>query len=112
MQGYDEKAAEKYILSAIDRFDHKEFMDVLDVLVREAIALDLRFMRESGAVAEDGMSGEAFYDDDEAFEYILEGLARLHGYDEEMAVRLGAFVDDYMDAQQGYMESAGLLEWE
>lgn len=112
MQGYDEKAAEKYILSAIDRFDHKEFMDVLDVLVRDAIALDLRFMRESGAVAEDGMSGEAFYDDDEAFEYILDGLARQHGYDEEKAVRLGVFVDDFMDAQQGYMESAGLLEWE
>lgn len=112
MQGYDAAAAERYILSAIDRFDHKEFMEILNVLVRESIELDLAFMRETGAVGTDGMSGENFYDDDEAFEYILDGLVQKHGFDEETAVRLGTFVDDFMDAQQGYMESVGLVEWE
>ncbi len=112
MQGYDRAAARAHILRAIDRREHRAFAHELEDLVREAIELDLAFMVESGAVDANGWCGENCYDDDEAFEYILDGLVEKHGYDEETAVRLGAFVDDYMDAQQDYMESAGLLEWE
>lgn len=112
MQGYDPQKAHAFILSRIDRASHPDFKSQIDGLIREAIDLDLQFMVKSGAVDADGLSGSAYYDDDEAFEHILEGLVKAHGYDDRQAVKLGSLVDDYMDAQQLFMEDSGLLDWE
>lgn len=112
MQGYDPEQAAKAIARNIDRKQYSEFSGEFDSLIRQAIELDLAYMRASGVIAGDGMTGSAYYDDDEAFEYILDGIARARGWDEERTLRLGALIDDYMDAQQNYMESIGLLEWD
>ena len=106
----DRAAAE--IAGKLDRKRYPEFSGQFDALIRRAVELDLAFMRESGAIGEDGMAGVAYYDDDEAFEYIVEGIARERGWDEDKTVRLGALIDDYMEAQERYMEAAGLLEWD
>lgn len=112
MQGYDPQAAAKAIIAGIDKKQHPDFAEQLDALIRQAIELDLAYMRASGVIGADGMAGNAYYDDDEAFEFILDGIVNARGWDDERELKLGALIDDYMDAQQAYMESTGLLDWE
>jgi len=112
MRGYDSEKAAADIASKLDRSRYPEFAVQLDGLIRRAVELDLEFMRESGVMREDGLAGSSYYDDDEAFEYIVEGIARERGWGEDKLVRLGALIDDYMEGQERYMEAAGLLEWE
>ena len=103
MRGYDAQRAATEIAGKLDRGRYPEFAGQFDALIRSAVAFDLAFMRESG---------EAYYDDDNAFEYILEGIARERGWGEDKMLRLGALIDEYMEAQESYMEAAGLLEWD
>jgi hypothetical protein len=112
VQDYDIERAAAEIAGTLDKGRYPEFAGQFDALIRSALAFDLAFMRESGAMGEDGAAGTAYYDDDEAFEYILEGIARERGWSEDKMVRLGALIDDYMEAQESYMEAAGLLEWD
>ncbi len=112
MQGYDPVQAAKAIAGSMDKKQYPDFAEEFDALIRQAIDLDLAYMRESGAVDADGMAGNAYYDDDEAFEYILDGIVRARGWDDERELKLASLLDDYMDAQQAYMESVGLLDWE
>lgn len=112
MQGYDPQAAAKAIAASIDKKQHQDFVEHFDSLIRQAIDLDLEYMRNSGAIGTDGMAGNAYYDDDEAFEFILDGIVSARGWDDERGLKLGALIDDYMDAQEAYMESTGLLDWE
>ena len=112
MEGYDAEKAAAEIAAELDRGRYPEFAGEFDALIRRAAELDLAFMRESDAMGEDGLAGSAYYDDDEAFEYIVEGIARERGWDEDKTVRLGALIDDYMEAQERYMDAAGMLEWD
>ena len=79
--------------------------------LRKAQELDLQYMEEAGVLV-DGVAGDSFYDDDEAFEYISENLLKLFGGSEETAGQILALVDDYMDLQEEYLEQAGLVTWE
>lgn len=56
--------------------------------------------------------GDAYYEDDEAIEYIVESLAAKNALDPEQAVKLAALVDDYLDAQQMFLESQGMVEYD
>lgn len=112
MQGYDKEKAAVAIAAKLDRKAYPDFVDQFEALVRQAIDLDLEYMKASGAVGDDGLAGTAYYDDDEAFEFMLDGIVRARGWDDERELKLAAFLDDYMDAQQAYMEDIGLLDWE
>lgn len=112
MTGYNVEKAVAEITAKLDKGRYPEFASQFEALVRHATELDLAFMRESGAMTEEGLAGSAYYDDDEAFEYIVEGIARERGWDEDKMVRLGALIEDYMEAQERYMEAAGMLEWD
>ncbi|MCL2810900.1 MAG: hypothetical protein FWD25_03315 [Clostridia bacterium] len=103
MRDFDVDKAVTEIAAKLDKGRYPEFAPQFGGLIRRAVELDLAFMEECGS---------AFYDDDEAFEYILEGIARERGWGEDKMVRLGALIDDYMEAQERYMEAAGLLEWD
>ena len=109
MQGYDREAALRYISKKVDPSAHKAFSPrEVESLLRKAQELDLKYMEE----AVDGVAGDSFYDDDEAFEYISENLLKLFGGSEETAGQILALVDDYMDLQEEYLEQAGLVTWE
>ncbi|MDR3051060.1 MAG: hypothetical protein LBU67_05000 [Oscillospiraceae bacterium] len=112
MQGYDEERAAQSIAARLNPKQYPDLEPHFDSLVRQAISLDLAYMRESGAVDADGLAGGAYYDDDEAFEYLLDGIVRARGWDDEREMKLASFLDDYMDAQQAYMEEIGLLDWD
>ena len=46
-----------------------------------------------------------------AFEYMVEKLVEELKLDPVKAVKLASLIDDYMDYQQEYLESKGLVQW-
>ncbi len=112
MNGYNKQEALPFILSRIDARIHKELPVALEELVSQAIDYDLKFMRESGVVDEKGNTGDTYYDDDEAFEYMLDGIVSQYKLGADAAMKVASLLDDYMDAQQSFMEEKGLVDWE
>ncbi len=110
MNGYDREEALAFILARIREGDHPELAGQIGPLVAQAIDADLAFMRETGVIGEDGYAGGAYYEEDDAFEYIVETLAAANDLTPEQAVRMASLVDDFMDAQQLYLEYRGLVQ--
>ena len=112
MQGYNKEEALKVLLEKLKKTDLPPMEnDKLLALLDRAIALDFEYMEKSG-VLQGGVTGDSYYDDDDAYEYIVDHLIGQMdmGEDEEMAV--AQFVDEYMDCQQAYLEQMGLLGWD
>ena len=112
MQGYDKDAAISFILKCIRAKDHPELAERLPELIPVIIDADMEYMHESGVLDEEGNAGDSYYEDDEAIEYIVEKLAAQEELTPEQAVKLASLVDDYLDAQQAFLETQGLVEWE
>lgn len=112
MHGYDKEAAVAFITRCIRQSEHPELAEQIPVLVPQMIDADMVYMHEAGVLDEDGYAGDAYYEDDEAIEYIVETLAAKNALDPEQAVKLAALVDDYLDAQQMFLESQGMVEYD
>lgn len=109
MQGYELEAAVPFIARAMRKAGHKEPQDALEDFIRRAIEADMAYMREIDVIDEDGLMGEGEYDDDDAFEALLDVLAEGVSDEDEMN-RLAQLLDSYMNAQQDFMEASGLAE--
>jgi len=109
MQGYDISAAVPFIAKAMRKAGHKEPQDVLESFIRRAIEADMAYMREIDVIDEDGLMGDGEYDDDDAFEALLDMLGE-EAEDEDEMNRLAQMLDSYMGAQQDFMEASGLME--
>ena len=112
MNGYDKQEALEFILARIHTKDHPELADCLPGLISQAIDADMAYMHEHNVIDENGNAGTEYYEDDEAFEYMVEKLAEQNKLDPVKAVKLASLVDDYMDYQQEYLESKGLVDWD
>lgn len=112
MNGYNKQEALPFILERIDFRLHKELPLKLEELVSQAIDADLMFMRESGVLDEGGNAGTAYYDDDDAFEYMLDALVSKNKLGADAAMKVASLLDDYMDAQQAFLEEKGLVDWD
>ena len=112
MKGYDKQEALDYILARIHTKDHPELAECLPELISQAIDADMAYMHEHHVIDEDGNAGTEYYEDDEAFEYMVEKLAEQNSLNPVKAVKLASLVDDYMDYQQEYLESKGLVDWD
>ena len=112
MNGYDKAEAVAFITARIHPKDHPELADRIETLVGQAIDADMAYMHENQVLDEDGNAGTSYYEEDEAFEYMVEALVAGNRLTPEQAVKVAALVDDYMDYQQAYLESKGLVEWE
>ena len=77
--------------------------DVFEKMLDKVMELDEAFMAENGVI--DG----AVYDDDQAFEYMMKRLQEAFPEQKMYAMR---FVEDYMEYDEAYLESAGLIDWE
>lgn len=77
--------------------------NVFDQMLNETLRLDGEYMEQAGV--NDG----AVYDDDAAFEYMMERLQAAFPEQKMYAMR---FVEDYMEYSEAYLESAGLIDWE
>ena len=109
MQGYDVEAAAPFIAAAMRKAGLKLPKEELEAFVRRAIEADMQYMQECGVLTEDGLMGEDEYDDDDAFEVLLDMLAEDPDDDEAMD-RTAQMLDAYMEAQQAFMEASGLMD--
>ena len=109
MQGYDVEAAVPFIATAMRKSGHKLPKEELEAFIRRAMEADFAYMEECGVLTEDGLMGEDEYDEDDAFEALLDMLAEDPEDDEEMD-RLAQLLDGYMEAQAAFMEESGLAD--
>lgn len=107
MQGYDAAAAVPFIARAMRKAGHKLEQAQLEDFIRRAIEADMQYMLETGVLDEEGYMGDGEYDDDDAFEALLEMIA---GDDEDAMDEVAPLLDSYMQAQQDFMEASGLME--
>ena len=112
MNGYNKLEAVDFIVKRISEKDHKELAGMIPQLISQAIDADMDFMHKSGVLDEEGNAGDEYYEDDDAFEYMVEPIVANNKLTPEQAVKVAALVDDYMDYQQAYLESKGLCAWE
>ncbi len=110
MLGYDRDEALAFILRRINRKDHPSLDGMIEKLILQAIDADIAFMHRTGVLAEDGSAGDQYYEEDDAFESIVEELAARNGLSPEQAVKAASLVDDFMDAQQAYLAYRGLVQ--
>lgn len=109
MQGYDAAAAVPFIAKAMRKAGHKNPQEELESFIRRAIEADMAYMLETDVIDEDGLMGEGEYDDDDAFEALLDTLAG-DIEDDAQLDQLAQLLDSFMAAQQGFMEESGLME--
>ena len=109
MQGYDVDAAVAFIEKAMRRAGHREPQQTLERFIRRAIEADMRYMRETGVLDGEGLMGEGEYDDDDAFEALLDALGEGVADEDELNA-LAQRLDSYMNAQQDFLEASGLAE--
>lgn len=112
MQGYDKQEALAFILPKIDRRLHAELEPNLDKLIGQAIDSDLAYMLANNVLDANGNAGSNYYDDDEAFEYMLDELVVLNKFNAATAMKVASLLDDYMDFQQQYLDSKGMVDWD
>ena len=105
MEEYSKADARSYIA---DKFaEQGDFnilpRDVFEKMLDKVMELDEAFM------AETGVNEGQVYDDDQAFDYMMKGLQDAFPEQKMYAMR---FVEDYMEYDEAYLESAGLIEWD
>ena len=105
MEEYSRTDARAYIAGKfVDQGDFNILpKDVFEKMLDKVMELDEAFMAETGV--NDGQ----VYDDDQAFEYMMKGLQTAFPEQKMYAMR---FVEDYMEYDEAYLESAGLIDWE
>ena len=103
---YDEAEAKQYILECFRKQgDFAEITDekTLEQMVSAVMAYDAAFMKQTGAD-----EGEV-YDDDDAYDYLYEQMTSQFADYKMYMLRL---VEDYMDYNEQYLDSLGLIDWE
>lgn len=109
MQGYDAEAAVAYIAGRMRRDGHRLAPGELEAFIRRAIDADMHYMEETDVIDADGLMGDGEYDDDDAFEALLDELSG--GMDDEGEIdRLAQMLDSYMGAQQDFLNKSGLMQ--
>ena len=83
-------------------------IDLSDFVTR-AVDADFAYMRNEGILIDDE---SRVYDDDEAYDYIVEALLKQGNVSDEEALDIAELVETYMEVMERYMEEADLLEWE
>ncbi|MGN0772381.1 MAG: hypothetical protein ACI4MP_01140 [Candidatus Ventricola sp.] len=109
MQGYDAEAAVLFIAKAMRKAGHREAQEELEGFIRRAIEADMAYMRETRVIDEEGLMGEGEYDEDDAFEALLDALGEGIADEDEMN-RLAQRLDSYMSAQADFLEESGLAD--
>ena len=109
MQGYDLEAAIPFIAAKMRKEGVKAKAEELNGFIRRALEADFAFMQENEVLTEDGLMGMGEYDEDDAFEAILDMLCG-EEEDEDVIGQTAQWLDAYMTAQAAFMEESGLTE--
>ena len=111
MQGYDREKAVAYMSQRLDPSEFKPVADHVKELLNAAIDADFAYMTEAGVLNAEGLMGDAYYDDDDAFEYILERVSSPLSPSEKQMRALSSFVNQFMELQEAFMTEADLIDW-
>ena len=105
MEEYSRADARTYIADKFDRQGDFNILpkDVFERMLDKVMDLDEAFMAQSG------VNEGAVYDDDQAFDYMMKQLQEAFPEQKMYAMR---FVEDYMEYDEAYLESVGLIDWE
>lgn len=105
LERIDCKEGSKAVFQALRVIDALRSIDdkTLHSMIETAMQEDLSFMRRSGV--EDSQP----YDEDLAFVAITKALRKSFP---KQGKWLNIFTDDYMEAWEVYLDSAGFIEWE
>ena len=109
MQGYELEAAIPFIAAKMRKEGVKAQAEELEGFIRRAIEADFAFMQENEVLTEDGLMGMGEYDEDDAFEAILDMLCG-EEEDDDVIDKTAQWLDAYMSAQAAFMEECGLVE--
>ena len=109
MQGYDLETAIPFIAAKMRKEGVKAQAEELESFIRRAIEADFAFMQENEVLTEDGLMGVGEYDEDDAFEAILDMLCA-DEEDDSVIDKTAQWLDAYMSAQAAFMEENDLVE--
>lgn len=112
MKGYDRDKAIAFMLPKLDKKEFKPIAAQAEELLARAIEADMAYMLDAGVLDQDGLMGDSFYDDDDAFEFILEHMVRAMKMKDNLHGPLSSFIDQYMDLQQLFLEENGMMDWD
>ena len=112
MQGYDREGALAFMLPKLNKAEFKPLAAEAETLLAQAIDADFAYMAQAGILTAEGLMGGAYYDDDDAFEFILDHMAGVRRAKEKDMDALAAFIDQYMELQEQYLSDNGLLSWD
>ena len=112
MKGYDKEKAIAFMLPKLVKAEFKPLSGQCEKLLADAIDADMAYMLKAGVIDAEGMMGDSYYDDDDAFEFILEKMARQRKMKEDTQGPLAAFIDQYLDLQQAFLEESGMMDWD
>lgn len=103
MNGFDDKAL-NWIMENYEG-NEASAKDVFNL----ALTYDVDYMVSAGIIA-DGEFTDEYYDEDDAFDFIVEHIANaIPTLDGNV---LSELVETYIDLHDKYMEEIGLLTWE
>lgn len=113
MQGYDPEQAVPAIAKSMRAYGVRASGEALTSFIRRATQAHFDYMVEAGVLTEDGFMGSGEYDEDDAFEAMMEALTDQESdqaMDEAAQSHLAQMLDAFMEGQQAFLEASGLCE--
>ena len=107
MNGLDKQDLCQYIVSHIRPKEHAGIASLIPAAIAHFAEADLEWMRLFGVLDASGTPGENDYDEDEAFEFILDSYLSDHPLDEDESMLIAVLLDSYMPLRDEYFESRG-----
>ena len=108
MNGFNDEALNK-MLELLKEENPNVKQDEYKEIFNLALSYDLAYMKEAEIII-DGEFTDNFYDDDDAFDFIIEHIANaLENVDEDF---LSGAVETYFDLHDKIMDELGLVSWE
>ena len=111
MLGYDKAKAATSIQTSLNAGakagGFSALLPELPLLTRRLIDAHLSYLHECGALDETWDTGEGDYDEDDAFEYLLDAVSG--GRPETDMDALAALIEAFFPAQDEFMEREGLM---
>lgn len=112
MKGYDRAKALAFMRSRLNTSEFKSLANQTETLLEQAIDADFAYMLSADVLDAEGAMGDAYYDDDDAFEFMLDYIGRARKAADRELDQIASFIDQYMDLQQQYLEDNGLMSWD
>ena len=109
MLGLNPAGAADYALKHLEWKRFPEFRDHRQALCDALVAAQVDYLHACGALDDTGDTGEGEYDEDDAFEALLDTLAGDPEDDAAMDA-LAQLLDSYMEAQQDFLDQSGLTQ--